>query len=118
MKELTLSTLIAVFEEMFGRGLFWALVAAALVITALYVFVLIRDRSLSMRKFLWAQLSMPIGAIAAVLFVQGITSSGFKDIGGPIDVIVLLGVAAGGAVGMAICIYTVQSLFWPPESKT
>ncbi|MEN9849965.1 MAG: hypothetical protein RL128_128 [Pseudomonadota bacterium] len=110
MKELTLSTLIAVFEEMFGRGLFWALVMAALVITALYVFVLVRDRSLSMRKFLWAQLSMPIGAIAAVLFVQGITSSGFKDIGGPIDVIVLLGVAVLGAVGLAILVYTAQSL--------
>lgn len=110
MKELTLSTLIAVFEEMFGRGLFWALVAAAVAITALYVFVLIRDRSLSMRKFLWAQLSMPIGAIAAVLFVQGITSSGFKDIGGPIDVIVLLGVAVLGAVGLAILVYTAQSL--------
>jgi hypothetical protein len=25
MKELTFETLIAVFEEMFGRGLFWAL---------------------------------------------------------------------------------------------
>ena len=110
MKELTLSTLIAVFEEMFGRGLFWALVAAAVAITALYVFVLIRDRSLSMRKFLWAQLSMPIGAIAAVLFVQGITSSGFKDIGGPIDVIVLLGVAVLGAVGLAVLVYTAQSL--------
>ena len=110
MKELTLSTLIAVFEEMFGRGLFWALVMAALVITAPYVFVLVRDRSLSMRKFLWAQLSMPIGAIAAVLFVQGITSSGFKDIGGPIDVIVLLGVAVLGAVGLAILVYTAQSL--------
>jgi hypothetical protein len=110
MKELTLSTLIAVFEEMFGRGLFWALVLAALVITALYVFVLVRDRSLSMRKFLWAQLSMPIGAIAAVLFVQGITSSWFKDIGGPIDVIVLLGVAVLGAVGLAILVYTAQSL--------
>jgi hypothetical protein len=95
---------------MFGRGLFWALVLAALVITALYVFVLVRDRSLSMRKFLWAQLSMPIGAIAAVLFVQGITSSGFKDIGGPIDVIVLLGVAVLGAVGLAILVYTAQSL--------
>jgi hypothetical protein len=63
-----------------------------------------------MRKFLWAQLSMPIGAIAAVLFVQGITSSGFKDIGGPIDVIVLLGVAVLGAVGLAILVYTAQSL--------
>jgi amino acid transporter len=81
-----------------------------LVITALYVFVLVRDRSLSMRKFLWAQLSMPIGAIAAVLFVQGITSSGFKDLGGPIDVIVLLGVAVLGAVGLAILVYTAQSL--------
>lgn len=111
MKDLTFETLIAVFEEMFGRGLFWAMVAAAVVITALYVHVLIRDRAMSMRKFLWAQLSMPLGAVAAVLFVQGITHSGFGDIGGPIDVIVLLAVAVMGAVGMAILVYTAQSLF-------
>jgi hypothetical protein len=42
--------------------------------------------------------------------VQGITSSGFKDIGGPIDVIVLLGVAVLGAVGLAILVYTAQAL--------
>ncbi|WP_298678856.1 DUF5368 domain-containing protein [uncultured Lentibacter sp.] len=118
MQELTLTTLFAVFEEIFGRGLFWAMVLAAALVTVAYIYVLIRDRAVSWRKFLWAQLSMPIGAIAAVLFVQGMTRSGFADIGGPIDMIVLLGVAAGGAVGMAICIYTVQSLFWPPESKT
>jgi hypothetical protein len=29
MQELTFETLIAVFEEIFGRGLFWAMVAAA-----------------------------------------------------------------------------------------
>lgn len=110
MKDLTLSTLIAVFEEMFGRGLFWGLAAAALVVTALYLYVLIRDRAVSWRKFLWAQLAMPLGAIAAVLFVQGITHSGFADIGGPIDVIVLLAVAVAGAVGMAILVYTAQSL--------
>ncbi len=110
MKDLTLSTLIAVFEEMFGRALFWGLAAAALVVTALYLYVLVRDRAVSMRKFLWAQLSMPPGAIAAVLFVQGITHSGFADIGGPIDVIVLLAVAVAGAVGMAILVYTAQSL--------
>ena len=110
MKELTLQTLIAVFEEMFGRGLFWALVAAAVVITAFYLYVLIRDRSLSMRKFLWAQLSMPAGAVAAVLFVFAVTDSGLRDLGGPIDVIVLLGIAGLGAVGMAILVYTAQSL--------
>ena len=112
MKELTFGTLIAVFEEIFGRGLFWAMVAAALVVTIAYLYVLIRDRSISWRKFLLAQLSMPFGAVAAVLFVQMMTSSHFRDIGGPVDVIVLLGVAGVGAVGAAILVYTVQSLFF------
>ncbi|MFE3838042.1 DUF5368 domain-containing protein [Pseudogemmobacter sonorensis] len=110
MKELTFGTMIAVLEEMFGRGLFWALVVIAAVITLAYAYVLIRDRAVSMRKFLWAQVSMPFGAIAAVLFVQAMTSSHFRDIGGPVDVIVLLGVALLGAIGLAILVYTVQSL--------
>lgn len=110
MKDLTFSTLIAVFEEIFGRGLFWTMVIAAALITAAYLYVLVRDRSMSMRKFLLAQLSMPFGAVAAVLFVQAMTSSGFRDIGGPIDLIVLLGVATVGAVGIAVLVYTLQSL--------
>ncbi len=110
MKELTLETLLAVFEEMFGPALFWIMVAAAVVITLAYLYVLVRDRAMSMRKFLLAQLSMPFGAVAAVLFVQWITNSGFRDIGGPIDVIVLLGVAGAGAVGIAILVYTAQAL--------
>ena len=111
MKELTFGTLIAVFEEIFGRGLFWTMVVVAGVITLAYVYVLIRDRAVSWRKFLWAQLSMPFGAVAAVLFVQFMTHSSFADIGGPIDVIVLLMVAVAGAVGLAILVYTLQSLF-------
>ena len=110
MKELPLETLLAVFEEMFGPALFWVMVAAAVVITLAYLFVLVRDRAMSMRKFLLAQLSMPFGAVAAVLFVQWITNSGFRDIGGPIDMIVLLGVAGAGAVGIAILVYTAQAL--------
>lgn len=110
MKELTFETLIAVFEEIFGRGLFWAMVVAAALVTVAYLYVLIRDRALSMRKFLLAQLSMPVGAIAAVLFVQAMTHSHFRDIGGPIDVIVLLGVAVMGAIGIAILVYTIQAL--------
>ena len=110
MEQLTLETLIAVFEEIFGRTLFWVMVVAAAVITLAYIYVLIRDRSVSMRKFLLAQLSMPIGAVAAVVFVQSVTHLHLRDIGGPIDVIVLLGVAAMGAVGTAIFVYTAQSL--------
>ena len=39
MKYLTFGTLIAVFEEIFGRGLFWAMVAAAVLVTLAYLFV-------------------------------------------------------------------------------
>jgi hypothetical protein len=117
MKELTFVTMIAVFEEMFGTGLFWALVAVAAIITLAYLFVLFRDRAMSMRKFLWAQLSMPVGAVAAVVFVQQVTDSRFRDIGGPVDVIVLLGVAALGAVGLAILVYTGQSLLRRAEPR-
>lgn len=116
MKELTFGTLIAVFEEIFGRGLFWAMVAAAVIVTLAYLYVLIRDRAVSWRKFLLAQLSMPFGAIAAVVFVQVMTHSHLRDIGGPVDVIVLLGVAVMGAVGAAILVYTAQSLFFRRKS--
>jgi hypothetical protein len=115
MKELTLATMIAVFEEMFGRALFWALVAAAILVTLAYLYVLVRDRAVSWRKFLLAQLAMPVGAVAAVAFVLRITESRLADIGGPIDVIVLLGIALVGALGIAILVYTLQSLLRRPE---
>lgn len=117
MKDLTLETLIAVFEEIFGRGLFWGMVGFAVLTTIAYVYVLIRDRAISWRKFLWAQVSMPFGAIAAVVFVQKMTKSSFADIGGPIDVIVLLMVASAGAVGLAVLVYTLESLLMPAAKR-
>ncbi|MAW85337.1 MAG: hypothetical protein CMJ42_02285 [Phyllobacteriaceae bacterium] len=117
MKELTLETLLAVFEEMFGGLFFWFLVIAAVIVTAAYLFVLVRDRSVSMKKFLWAQVSMPFGAVAAVALVLGVTNSSLSDLGGPIDVIVFLGIAVLGAVGISILVYTVQSLLMPPRAQ-
>ena len=117
MKDMTFGTMIAVFEEIFGRTLFWVMVAVAALVTLAYLYVLIRDRRVSWKKFLWAQLSMPFGAVAAVIFVQTITRSGLRDIGGPGDVIVLFGVAAMGAVGIAILVYTAQSLLRPPAGR-
>ncbi len=117
MEQLTLETMIAVFEEIFGRTLFWAMVVAAIIVTLAYLYILFRDRSMSMQKFLYAQLSMPFGAILAVVFVQSMTHSHMRDIGGPVDVIVVLGIAALGAVGAAILVYTGQSLFRKPIQK-
>ena len=110
MEELSFMTIIAVFEEIFGRGVFWAMVVVAAAITLAYLYVLIRDRAMSMRKFLLAQVSMPVGGALAVWFVMLMTNSGFRDIGGPIDWLVLLGVFAAGAVGFAILVYVVQSI--------
>jgi len=110
MKDLTFETMLAVFSDMFGPTLFWAMIAAAALVTAVYLYVLIRDRAMSMHKFLLAQLTMPLGAVLAVWFVMWATNSQLRDIGGPIDVIVLLGVAGAGAVGIAILVYTVQAL--------
>lgn len=117
MKELTFGTLIAVFEEIFGPTLFWVMVIVAAVITLAYFYVLIRDRAVSWRKFLRAQLSMPFGAVIAVIFVQKMTHSNFSDIGGPIDLIILLGIAVMGAVGAAILVYTFDALFLQKSGK-
>ncbi|MBN9888591.1 DUF5368 domain-containing protein [Salipiger abyssi] len=111
MQELTFGTLIAVFEEIFGQALFWAMVVVAGLITLAYLYVLIRDRAVSWHKFLWAQLSMPVGAVLAVWFVLFETRSSLADIGGPIDVILLLAIAVAGAIGLAILVYTLESLF-------
>src|SRR5699024_12739910 len=97
MQELTIGTLIAVLEEMFGPVLFWALFALVAVVTVAYIYVVIRDRAVSMKEFLWAQLSMPIGAGVAVWLVMGSTDSGIVGLGGPVDCVVLLGVAVLGA---------------------
>lgn len=110
MKDLTFGTILAVFEEIFGTGLFWAMVGVAVLVTVAYIYVLVRDRSISWRKFLLAQVSMPVGAIAAVWFVLVMTNSELRNLGGPVDVIVFLAIGVAGAVGTAVLVYTVQSL--------
>jgi hypothetical protein len=117
MEELTPGTMIAVFEEMFGPALFWLMTATAVVITLAYLYVLIRDHSVSWRKFLLAQLSMPFGAWAAVWFVQEITNSTLADLGGPVDWLLVIGIGTMGAIGLAILVYTLQSLLWRPRRR-
>lgn len=110
MKELTFGMLIAVFEEVFGAGLFWFLVLAAAALVAIFVWMIARNRDGFSIRFLRAELSAPIGALAAILFVQYITNSGFGDIGGPVDLIVILLIAAGGAVASTILLYVIMTM--------
>ena len=116
MQELSLGMLIAVFEEMFGPALFWFLVVAAAVLLVAFVALVMRDRAGFSIRFLRAELSAPIGALAAILFVHFITNSGFTDIGGPIDVIVLIGIGLGGAVASTILVYILTTLATKPKA--
>ncbi|ADZ71054.1 DUF5368 domain-containing protein [Polymorphum gilvum] len=118
MKELTFGMLLAVFEEMFGPLLFWLMVAAAALITLAFVYVVIRDRSLESTRLVRAELLAPVGAIAAILFVQFITNSGFKDIGGPIDVIALILIGVAGAVGLTFLAYVAQAVLGGKAKRT
>jgi hypothetical protein len=109
MKELTLGTLIAVFEEIFGAACFgrWLRRCA-------------RHAGLSVRadpRPRGELEEVPSGAAvdagrrgAGGLVRDGGDRFSFADIGGPVDVIVLLGIAVLGAIGMAILVYTLESL--------
>ena len=109
MKELTLETLITVFEEVFGRTLFWSLIIVAVLILIAFFYVIARDRGVEAGRLLRAELWGPIGALLAILFVQFVTQSSFSDIGGPIDVIILIAIGAAGAIGLTVLAYVVQA---------
>jgi len=110
MKELTLETILAVFEEIFGAALFWAMVAVAIAITLAFLWVLVRDRGLESRPLVWSAVLVPVGAVAAVWFVQWFTASALADLGGPIDWIVLLAIAVAGGGGLMLLGYIAQAL--------
>lgn len=110
MKELEIGVLVSVFIEMLGPVLFWLLVVAAVAVTAAFAWVLVRDRGLDSRRLVRAQAVGLLGGVAAILFMQWITNSGFRDIGGPVDLMLVALIFVLGAIGAAILAYTVQAV--------
>ena len=110
MQELDLMVFVAVFVEMLGPLLFWLLVLAIVVVTLGFVWVLIRDRALDSKRLVRAQVVGVLGGIGAILFMQWITNSGFQDIGGPVDLMLVASIFVLGAIGAAILAYTVQAV--------
>jgi hypothetical protein len=110
MKELTLSTILGVFEEMFGRGLFWGLVVLGLGVVGALAVVLMRERGVLSRRLILAEIAGVAGGILAVWLVMFITSSRLADLGGPVDMLVMIGVWLAGAVGTVVAVYSVLGL--------
>lgn len=114
MKELTLGTLVAVFQEMFGLAWWWAIVIVSALGLAAFLYVVIRDGGLLSRRFVKAEFLAPVGGIAAVAFTKWHTSSSLGSaFGGPIDWLVLAGVFALGAGGAVVISYVLLGLLSP-----
>ncbi|MBB4122649.1 DUF5368 family protein [Martelella radicis] len=60
---------------------------------------------------------LSLGAVAAIWLLLATTHSRLSDMGGPVDVMVLLAVALAGAIGMAIFVYTIGSLITGPRAR-
>jgi hypothetical protein len=104
MKELDPMVFLAVFQEMLGPWL-WVLVAVAALGIAGFAYVLVRDRGLSSGRFILAEIVGVVGGFAAIFFMWWITSSSLADIGGPVDLLLVVGIWAAGFVGWTILAY-------------
>ncbi|MDQ2082779.1 DUF5368 domain-containing protein [Xanthobacteraceae bacterium Astr-EGSB] len=114
MKDLDIAVFISVFQEMLGGLLLWFLVAGAVLVTLAFIAVLVRERQISSRRLVWSELIGIAGGCAAVLFMQAITHSGFSDLGGPIDwllVLLIFGLGAGGATLLGYAAFGTLHLF-------
>ncbi|MCU0889332.1 MAG: DUF5368 domain-containing protein [Rubritepida sp.] len=110
MKQLDLATLVAVFQEMLGWTL-WAIVALAVLATLAFVYVLVRDRGVVARRLVWAEAFGVLGGAAAVMLMFAVTNSGLRDLGGPVDWLLVVGIFAAGLIGSAIGLYALFGLF-------
>jgi hypothetical protein len=104
MKDLDVAVFLAVFQEMLGP-LLWLLVAVAFFGIAAFLVALVRERGLRSGRFVVAQLVGLAGGALAILFMQAVTDSGFRDIGGPIDWVLVALIFVVGAVGTTILAY-------------
>lgn len=113
MKDLDIGTFLAVFQEMLGPWL-WVLLAAAVLATLGFLLVLLRDRALRPRRLVWAEAVGLAGGIGAVLLMQAVTHSGFADIGGPADWVLVAMIFVAGGIGAMVAAYAALGLLRRP----
>jgi ABC-type multidrug transport system permease subunit len=116
MQELDPFVFLAVFQEMLGFWL-WVLVAVAALGIGSFIYTVIRDRGLRAGRFVAAQLIGVAGGFAALFFMWWITSSSIRDVGGAIDVVLVLAIWTGGFLGGTILSYGLIGLALAPRRR-
>lgn len=114
MKEVTLATLVSVFQEMMGIW-FWVLVAVALVGAIAVVAVVVKDGKIGAARAIRSELAAPFGGIFGVWLALAVTQSKFADMGGPIDWLLIAIIFVVGAGGATVIAYVAQGLLASKE---
>ena len=116
MKDLDPLVFWAVFREMLGPWLY-VIIAVAVVATLLFLRAILAEHGLSARRLVWSQVAGLAGGVAALLFMWGITKSSIRDVGGPIDALIVVGIYLVGWAGATMRFYAVAGLVAPPDRR-
>ncbi len=111
MKTLDPLVFYAVLVEMMGPWLFWALVFTAAFGIVTFAWVFLRERGLSSRRLVIAEVLGLFGGVGALVLMAHVTVSGFTDAGGPVDWLLVGLIWGGGLAGATILSYAVMGLF-------
>lgn len=106
MKELTLPTLYAVFQEMLGIWL-WPLILICIFGTLSFFMLVVYEKRIATRRLRVSQLIGLLGGVLALFIMFKLSYSSLSDVGGAIDVLLLLMTYVGGFVATTIILYTV-----------
>ena len=116
MQQIDPMVFVAVFQEMLGLA-FWPLVGFILLMVVAVAGIVIRDGRISPRRLVYAQGLGAFGGILAVWAMLWFTSSRATDLlGGPIDWLLTLAIAAAGMIGGAMIVYVALS-FGPASAR-
>lgn len=110
MRELDPLVFAAVLYEMLGPWL-WVLLALAVLVAAGFLGALWRDGGLVRGRLCRAALAGAAAGVAAVLGLQTATQSGFADIGGAIDVLLVAAIWLAGALAVGLFVYVLLGAF-------
>ncbi len=109
MKDITLSTLIAVFHEMMGAW-FWVLIVASVIGLIAILALLAKERGLVASRFVRSELIGILGGVFAIFLALTVTKSSLSDIGGPIDWVLMVVLFVLGGIGGTIFGYIGQGV--------
>ena len=116
MKTLDPIVVYAVLIEMMGPALFWFLVFLTVAGVFLFARVLVREKGLSSKRLVRAEIIGVLGGFGALVLMAYVTVSGFTDAGGPVDWLLVGLIFGGGVVGSTVLSYALMGTFLSGKS--